>query len=83
MRPEAESELAGLREMVLAWKEDYLRWASTSAPSDFLNEVEEMVYPYLRRLYECKFIDSWQASEFMRFCEEQAREISNSIKGVG
>ncbi|WP_027717703.1 hypothetical protein [Desulfovirgula thermocuniculi] len=78
MRPEGKAELEALRQVVLAWKEDYSRWAGATAPADFLAEVEEMVYPYLRRLYECRYIGEEQVREFWRFCEEQAKALLNS-----
>jgi len=82
MRQEGKAELACLQQMVLAWKEDYLRWASATAHLDFLSEIEEVVYPYLRRLRECDFIDEKEAGEFMRFCDEQAQELCKLIGEV-
>jgi hypothetical protein len=77
MRPEGKTELEALRQMVLAWKQDYLQWAGTTAASDFRHEIEEVVYPYLRRLYDCQFIDDCAFREFMSFCDEQVRELTN------
>ena len=76
MKPEAEEELAVLEKMVLAWKEDYAD-GGPEARSDFLFEIEETVYPYLRRLYECEYIDRDDFSRFMRFCDCQVAEVSN------
>ncbi|MDA8337370.1 MAG: hypothetical protein M0Z41_20695 [Peptococcaceae bacterium] len=75
MKPEAEEELAVLEKMVLAWKEDYA--GEPEARSDFLFEIEETMYPYLRRLYECGYIDRDEFSRFMYFCDRQVAELSN------
>jgi len=76
MKPEASEELAGLRQMVLAWKEDY-GYGGSEAVSDFLFDIEETIYPYLRRLYECEYIDQDELRAFMRFCDEQVAEVGN------
>ncbi len=79
MRREASEELEFLRAMVLAWKEDYLRAAEGGGAeflaSDFAEEVEEVVYPYLRRLEESGYIAPEEVSSFLEFCYGQVREV--------
>ena len=78
-------ELEVLRGMVLAWKEDY----SGSVPpegggeylcQDFSYEIEEYVYPYLRRMIVTDHISQDQASEFLDFCHRQVMELRGLIK---
>ncbi|HEX9883945.1 MAG TPA: hypothetical protein VGA79_08260 [Desulfobaccales bacterium] len=79
------SELEVLRGMVLAWKEDY----SGSVPpdgggeylcQDFSYEIEEYVYPYLRRMVETDHISQDQAREFLEFCYRQVMELRDLIE---
>ncbi len=90
MRPEdvkaaGTEELQVLKGMVLAWKEDY----SGSVPpdgggeylcQDFSFEIEEYVYPYLRRMVETDHISQDQASEFLEFCNRQVMELRDLIE---
>ncbi len=78
-------ELEILRGMVLAWKEDY----SGSVPpdgggeylcQDFSYEIEEYVYPYLRRMIVTDHISQDQASEFLEFCYRQVMELRDLIE---
>jgi hypothetical protein len=78
-------ELQGLKGMVLAWKEDY----TGSVPpdgggeylcQDFSYEIEEYVYPYLRRMVETDHISQDQAREFLEFCYRQVMELRDLIE---
>lgn len=78
------AELESLRRMVLAWKDNYGTMAGTSDEAalfagDLRAEVEEVVYPYLVRLRECGHIEATEASEFIDFCERQARELGARV----
>lgn len=79
-------ELETLRGMVLAWRKDY----SQSAPprggedylflcQDFSYEIEEYVYPYIRRMVMTDHLDQEQASEFMDFCYRQVLELRDYL----
>lgn len=77
-----KAELEACARMVLAWKESYIQWECETAATDFMEEIDHVVYPYLRRLYECGYIDDYQFREFLSFCDEQMSEISKSGKEV-
>jgi hypothetical protein len=78
-RREGREELESLRAMVLAWTEDYLRAAEDGGAdflaSDFVQEVEEVVYPYLRRLEDSGYIGAEEVSSFLDFCYAQVRQV--------
>lgn len=77
-----KAELEALRQTVLVWKEDYLQWGYEAAAADFMDEIDQVVYPYLKRLLECDFIDEVQFRQFLSFCEEQMCEIDKSGREV-
>lgn len=81
-REAGKAELAAMTQMVLAWKESYIRWECEEAAKDFMDEIDSIVYPYLRRLLECGFIEEYQFREFLNFCDEQMIEISKSGREV-
>jgi hypothetical protein len=77
-------ELQILKGMVLAWKEDYCRSASPGGGGehlcqDFSYEIEEYVYPYVRRMIVTEHIDQTQASEFLEFCSQQVLELRDYL----
>jgi hypothetical protein len=78
-------ELQILKRMVLAWKEDY----TGSVPpdgggeylcQDFSHEIEEYLYPYLRRMVETDHISQDQAREFLEFCYRQVMELRDLVE---
>jgi len=78
-------ELEILKGMMLAWKEDYSRLASPEGGDeylcqDFSLEIEEYVYPYLRRMMETDHISQDQAREFLEFCYRQVMELRDLIE---
>jgi len=78
-------ELQVLTGMVLAWKEDYVRSAPFDGGGeylcqDFSCEIEEYVYPYLRRMVETDHISQAQAREFLDFCYRQVMELQELIE---
>ncbi len=84
-RKDGVDELEILRRMVLAWKEDYLQSASPDGDGeylcqDFSYEIEEYVYPYVRRMLITDHIDQGQASEFLDFCFRQVLELREFLE---
>jgi hypothetical protein len=74
--------------MVLGWKEGYLQTAPPGGGEgylflcqDFSLEVEEYVYPYLRRMVITEHIDEVQAVEFLDFCSRQVDELRDYLLG--
>ncbi len=90
MRPEdvkaaGTEELQVLKGMMLAWKEDYSRSVPPDGGGeylcqDFSFEIEEYVYPYLRRMIVTDHISQDQASEFLEFCHRQVMELRDLIE---
>lgn len=90
MRPEdvkaaGTEELQVLKGMMLAWKEDYSRSVPPDGGGeylcqDFSFEIEEYVYPYLRRMIVTDHISQDQASEFLEFCNRQVMELRDLVE---
>lgn len=87
IRQHGAEELENLRFRVKLWKEDYLRHAPPGGGEDyvflcrdFMHEVEEYLYPYVRRLIETNHIDKDQAADFMNFCYEQILEVAEQLE---
>jgi hypothetical protein len=75
-------ELEALKGRVLIWRESYCRSAPPGGGSEYLFlcnefnfEIEEYLYPYVRRMIITEHIDQEQAAEFMDFCFQQVREF--------
>jgi hypothetical protein len=78
-------ELQVLRGMVLAWKADYSRSVPPDGGGeylcqDFSSEIEEYLYPYLRRMVETDHISQVQAREFLEYCYRQVMELRDLIE---
>ena len=68
--------------MVLAWRESYFGSAPPKGGSDyqflcseFTFEIEEHIYPYVRRMLITQHIDPEQVAIFMDFCFQQVRDL--------
>jgi len=73
MTPHIKEELDTLHGMVVNWRKDYERHVDPAGGNDFLvsdfvGEIEEHLYPYLRRIRECGYIDDSEFSEFLEKC---------------
>ncbi len=87
MKTAVRKELETLRGMVLTWKESYLGWAHSQGggeflAQEFLGEIEQLVYPYVRRMYQCDYLSQAEASEFLDFCYRQVQELRDSLRGT-
>ncbi|MFB3917542.1 MAG: hypothetical protein ACE14M_12485 [Terriglobales bacterium] len=85
MNQDMQREVEVLKGMVLAWRQSYARAAppdgeSDYLVSDFLEEIEMHVYPYTRRLCECSYLTSAEASDFLEFCYTQAAELREWLR---
>ena len=88
MEDNIRKELEVLKGMVLTWKKDYLGWAPSEGGGEFLakefmEEIETHVYPYVRRLYECKYLSGAEAKEFLDSCYEQVEDLRNALGEAG
>jgi hypothetical protein len=78
------AELQALRRMVVAWKESYGEMAETAEEAvlfagDLRAELEDVLYPYLVRLQETGSIQAGEFTEFIDFCERQAKELGARV----
>jgi hypothetical protein len=83
MEENVRKELEALKGMLLTWKKDYLGWVPSEGGGeylvrDFLEEIETHVYPYVKRLYECKYLSGSEAKEFLDFCYHQVEDLRNA-----
>ena len=84
MDENVRKELEVLKGMVLTWKKDYVGWAPSEGGGEFLakefmEEIETHVYPYVRRLHECKHLSGSEAKEFLDFCYDQVEDLRNAV----
>lgn len=85
MEEEVRQELATLRGMVLNWKKDYLGWAPPDGGGEFLarelaEEIETHVYPYIRRMHECRYLSDAEVKEFLESCYGEVRDLRNALE---
>jgi hypothetical protein len=85
MEEKVQKELEELKGMVLAWKESYLQAAREGGGGDFLalellEEIEQQVYPYVRRLLECDYINRAEIDQFLNFCYRQVEDLRGSLR---
>ncbi|MEW6660081.1 MAG: hypothetical protein AB1424_15595 [Thermodesulfobacteriota bacterium] len=79
-------ELEILRNMVLAWREDYFQSAIPGGGEDYLflcedfsQEIEEYIYPYIRRMVVTDHLNQAQAGEFLDYCFRQVLELKEYL----
>ena len=85
MEENVQREVETLKRMVLAWKESYLGEAPSDGggeflAQDFMEEIEDQVYPYVRRMYECKYLSGSEAKELLDFCYTQVEELRDALR---
>ncbi len=88
MEENVRKELETLKGMVLNWKKSYLNSAAEGGGGDFLakdlsEEIDTIVYPYVRRMYECDYIDGGHVREIMDFCHQQVQELRDAYGEEG
>jgi hypothetical protein len=84
MEENLQKELETLKGMVLAWKRSHLESAPPDGGGeflvqDFLEEIENQVYPFVRRMYECDHLSGSEAKEFLDFCYNQVEELRDAL----
>jgi hypothetical protein len=80
-------ELKNLEGMVLNWKRSFLGWASPEGDNDYVyqdfsEDIQKLVYPYVRRLYETNHLSASEAEEFMNNCYRQVEDLRDQLKDV-
>jgi hypothetical protein len=81
MEAPVRAELDTLLKMMEAWKIDYERFITPEGGDeflveDFICEVQDHVYPYIRRMIECEYITTAEATEFFEKCAEHVNELA-------
>lgn len=86
VRQHGAEELEELRMRVGLWRDDYIRHATPGAGEEefflcqeFIHEIEEYLYPYLRRLVETKHLTSEEGITFMDYCYAQVLEVAKYL----
>ena len=86
VRQHGVEELELLRKRVCLWRDDYIRHATEGAGEeefflckDFIYEIEEYLYPYLRRLVETNHITPEECVEFMDYCYARVLDVAKYL----
>jgi hypothetical protein len=86
IRQHGAEELILLRQRVLLWQADYLSQAPAAGGEDYLflveefvQEIEEHLYPYIRRLRDTKHLNQTQVDEFLGYCYELVYGLRDHI----
>ena len=85
MEESVREELEALKGMVLRWKRSYVEWVSPDGGDEYLarefsQEIETQVYPYVRRLHECKYLSGPEAKEFLDYCYSQVEDLRDALR---
>ena len=86
VRQHGVEEMEALRFRVGLWRDDYIRHATTGGGAeelflcqDFVNELEEYLYPYVHRLVETEHITREESVRFMDWCYAQVLEVAKHL----
>ncbi|MBI5574911.1 MAG: hypothetical protein HY896_00940 [Deltaproteobacteria bacterium] len=84
MEENVRKELETLKGMVLNWKKDYLGWAPPDGgweylPQELMEEIETHISPYIRRMYECGYLNPSEIREFMESCYMQVEDLRDTL----
>jgi hypothetical protein len=86
VRQHGVEELEHLRKRVCLWRDDYIRHATEGAGEEefflckeFVYEIEEYLYPYLRRLVETNHITPEECVEFMDYCYARVLDVAKYL----
>lgn len=88
MEENVRKEVETIKGMVVTWKDSYLKSIKEGGGGEFLaqdllKEIDEHVSPYVRRLYECQYIDRDEVKEVMDFCYRQVQDLRDALKEEG
>jgi hypothetical protein len=86
VRQHGVEELELLRKRVCLWRDDYIRHATEGAGEEefflckeFIYEIEEYLYPYLRRLVETNHITPEECVTFMDYCYARVLDVAKYL----
>jgi len=79
-------ELETLKGMVLNWKQGYLGWAPPGGGCGFLaedlrDEIENCLYPYVRRMFECAYLSASEVRDFLEECMREVEDLRRELEG--
>ena len=85
MDDSVRKELETLKGMVLNWKRGFLGWASPEGNNEyviheFYDEIQQQVYPFVRRMVETGYLTESEAKEFMNFCYSQVEDLRRQLE---
>ncbi|WP_445893343.1 hypothetical protein [Desulfosoma sp.] len=83
-RIQAAQELERLKSMVLTWKASYVDMADGDGTDDhlvweFVQEIEEYMGPFVRRMHMTQQLDDDQVSAFWDFCYGQVKDLRSLL----
>lgn len=84
MEENVRRELDTIKGMVLTWLEEYRGWAPPGGEGEYLarefqEEIETHVCPYVRRMFECAYIDRDEVNEFLNFCRGRVEDFRGEL----
>ena len=84
MEDNVRKEIETLKGMVLNWKRGFLGWASPGGDNEyviheFFYEIQQQVYPYVRRMVETGYLTESEAKEFMDYCYTQVENLRRQL----
>lgn len=87
MEENVRKELDALKGMLQNWKTGFLSWASPDGDNEhvcleFTEEIQINIYPYVRRLFETKYLSDSEAKEFMIYCYGQVEDLRAQLGQV-
>jgi hypothetical protein len=87
MEENVHKELDALKAVLNNWKAGFLSWASPDGDNDhvlleFTEEIQNNLYPYVRRLFETNHLSEPEAREFMHYCYGQVEDLRTQLREV-
>ena len=87
MEDNVHKEIEALKGMVFNWKRGFLGWASPRGDNEyviheFTDEIQQQVYPYVRRMFEIGHLTDSEAKEFMNFCYSQVEDLRRQLEEI-
>ncbi len=86
VRQHGAEELDHLRLRVGLWRDDFLRQAPPGGGREWLflvrefhAEIDEWLYPYVRRLVETEHITAVEGADFMDYCYRQVLMVAQHL----
>ena len=77
-------ELDTLKGMLNNWKRGFLSWASPDGDNEYVllefqEEIQQQLYPYVKRLLEAQHLSQSEAREFMDYCYNQVEDLRDQL----